>query len=239
VSEKNILFVNNDSKVQERVKDILSHEEDYNLVIAGTAEEADEILARGGINFVLFDVDVALDEGVNRMLEMKEKYPEIPIIFCTGQGSEEIAREAFIMGASDYFTKDFSNIAYKEKLVNSVYRAVEIKKTTREKIESEQKFLEIADLLPLMVFEIDLKGNLTYVNRFALETTGYSLEDLYKGKNVFQLVIPEDREKIGLNITRILNGEDIGRKIYCFYKKDGTTFPVSVYLIVFIQTHYR
>ncbi len=97
MSIKNVLFINSDSDVQDRVRGILSREDDYKLIIAGTVEEADAILENGGINFVLFDVDVALDEGVNKMLLMKEKYPDIPIVATTpikkGEPGDAIAPE--------------------------------------------------------------------------------------------------------------------------------------------------
>lgn len=97
MSIKNVLFVNSNSDVQDRVRGILSQEDDYNLIIAGTVEEADVILEKGGINFVLFDVDVALDEGVNKMLLLKEKYPDIPIVATTpikkGEPGDAIAPE--------------------------------------------------------------------------------------------------------------------------------------------------
>ena len=83
MSEKRVLFVNNSPDVQEKVRAILSQQDDYNLIIAQTAEEADKILEKETVNFVLFDVDVALDEGVNKMILMKEKYPDIPIVATT------------------------------------------------------------------------------------------------------------------------------------------------------------
>lgn len=80
---KNVLFINSRLDVQNRVKEILSREEDYNLIIAETTQQACDILDNGDINFVLFDVDVALNEGVNKMTAMKEKYPNIPIVATT------------------------------------------------------------------------------------------------------------------------------------------------------------
>jgi DNA-binding NtrC family response regulator len=81
--QKKVLFINNDPGVQERVKDILGENQDYSLFIADTAKKAFEIIENSKIDFVLFDVDVALEEGVNKLLEMKEKYPDIPIVATT------------------------------------------------------------------------------------------------------------------------------------------------------------
>lgn len=94
---KNVLLINGDGQVQDKVRDILSEQDDYNLIVADTAKDAFVILDSREVNFVLFDVDVALDEGVNKLLEMKEKYPDIPIVATTpikhGRPEDAIAPE--------------------------------------------------------------------------------------------------------------------------------------------------
>lgn len=80
---KNVLFINKDANVKERVSEILAKKEDFELFTAETTDEAERIIDAGGINFVLFDVDVAMSEGVNRMIELKDKYPDLPIVATT------------------------------------------------------------------------------------------------------------------------------------------------------------
>lgn len=85
----NILFINRDEDVKRRVGEILGRREDYRLFTAATVEEAHGIILGEKINFVLFDVDVAMEEGVNRMLEMKDRYPDLPIVATTPIRSRE------------------------------------------------------------------------------------------------------------------------------------------------------
>jgi two-component system, NtrC family, nitrogen regulation response regulator GlnG len=80
---KNVLFINKDGNVQERVREILNRRDDFSLVTADSTDEAERIIIAGGIDFVLFDVDVAMSEGVNRMIELKDKYPDLPIVATT------------------------------------------------------------------------------------------------------------------------------------------------------------
>lgn len=95
--------------------------------------------------------------------------------------------------------------------------------------ESEEKFRELADLLPQTVFEIDLEGRFTYSNRYGFESTGYTQEDIDKGLNALQLFIPEDRERVRQNIGNILRGDKFEGHEYTALKKDGSTFPVIIY----------
>ena len=47
--------------------------------------------------------------------------------------------------------------------------------------DSEQRFKELADALPQTVFELDLDGMITFVNRTALDTFGHTPADIDKG----------------------------------------------------------
>lgn len=80
---KNVLFINRDENVQKKVSAILGQRDDYTLFIADNVKKARKIIEEEKINFVLFDVDVAMEEGVNRMLEMKDLYPDLPIVATT------------------------------------------------------------------------------------------------------------------------------------------------------------
>jgi PAS domain S-box-containing protein len=105
---------------------------------------------------------------------------------------------------------------------------------TRQEIalrESERRFRELSDLLPLVVFEVDLQGNLTYVNRIGFENYGCTDEDIRKGLNVTQMLAPGDVERATASLRAVVAGtkkpepglEFMARRI------DGSTFPVAIY----------
>ena len=95
--------------------------------------------------------------------------------------------------------------------------------------ESEKRFRELADLLPQIVYEIDVKGNFTYLNRVAFLSTGYTQEDVDRGLKALQVFVPEDRLRVEENIRRLLSGEKLGGNEYTVLRKDGTTFPVIIH----------
>ena len=101
--------------------------------------------------------------------------------------------------------------------------------------ESELRFRELADLLPQTIFELDDKGNLVFVNRIAFDSFGYSEEDFKEGLNVFQLVVPADRERVMDHLQRIICGEKIGGIEYTALRKDDITFPILIYASPIIQ----
>jgi PAS domain S-box-containing protein len=101
--------------------------------------------------------------------------------------------------------------------------------------ESEKRFRELAELLPQVVFEIDEKGNLLFVNRYAYDAFGYTQDEFDKGLNAFQMFIQEDRERVVKDIQRILNGEYISGIEYNAIRKDGSTYPVLAYASLIIR----
>jgi len=91
--------------------------------------------------------------------------------------------------------------------------------------KSEERFRELAELLPETIFEIDLNGTLTFVNRGAFGQFGYTIQDFEKGLNAFEMVSVADRQRALENVEKVLKGETVGLSEYQLQRKDGTTFP--------------
>ena len=81
--------------------------------------------------------------------------------------------------------------------------------TQQELTDSEQRFRELADLLPGMLFEHDTEGRITYANQNILDVTGYTAEDLERGLMALDVVAPQDREQAAEGIARLLAGEGL------------------------------
>src|SRR5208337_1230566 len=89
-------------------------------------------------------------------------------------------------------------------------------------------FRELANSLPDIVFEIDMAGRLTFSNKMGYETSGYSQEDLEKGLNVMEFLLPEEREKALKKIQLLVEGGGSFLVEYTLVRKNGTTFPAIV-----------
>ena len=95
--------------------------------------------------------------------------------------------------------------------------------------ESEERFRELAELMPETIFEVNLEGQLTFVNRNAYNYFGYTQADLKRGLSSFDMIIPADRDRAQENVARILSGEQTGINEYTALRRDGNTFPVMIY----------
>ena len=110
-----------------------------------------------------------------------------------------------------------------------------VKERTLEIKKSEKKFRELSDLLPLIVFEMDMAGNITYTNRLGFDYTGYTREEYEAGVNVFQFVASEDHERIQQQLLRMLEGEEGKPYEYTLVRKDGTRFPFIIYSSLIVE----
>ncbi|MCP4610428.1 MAG: PAS domain S-box protein [Planctomycetes bacterium] len=102
-------------------------------------------------------------------------------------------------------------------------------KSNRELQESEKKYRDLTDLLPQPIFEADLEGNCTYANRTALETFGFTQEDIERGVNALGLFVSEDKKKAQESISRRLSRESFQGQEYTMIGKDGAEITVALY----------
>jgi PAS domain S-box-containing protein len=105
----------------------------------------------------------------------------------------------------------------------------ELKKQQEAYAESEKRFQELTDLLPQPVFEINIEGNFTYCNRSALDTFGYSREDLMNGVHMLALFVPDEHERILRNTQKKIAGENFDNHEYLGRRKDGSVFHMLIY----------
>ncbi|UCG79402.1 MAG: PAS domain S-box protein [Nitrospirota bacterium] len=117
----------------------------------------------------------------------------------------------------------------------ALYSYLMRRRTEQALRDSEARFREMAELLPQPICELDLKGNITYANKLALKSFGYSEEDLSATINVFDLFLPEDKDRAINNFRSRLNNENFDDHEYSMLTKDGRTVPVHVYSSTIIR----
>ena len=95
--------------------------------------------------------------------------------------------------------------------------------------ESQEKYKELANSLPQIVFETDENGMITFVNQNAFDLFGYSQADLASGLNALNMLVPQDRDRALENIGKVLKGEKVGSVEYSSQRVDGSEFPIMIY----------
>lgn len=113
--------------------------------------------------------------------------------------------------------------------IESIRDITESKKKEEALRESQERFKELAELLPETIFEMEADGKITYVNQNAFDHFGFSQEDFEKGVNAFAFLSPQDRPRALENAARVMSGERIGLNEYRVLRKDGTSYFAAVH----------
>ncbi|PKL59577.1 MAG: hypothetical protein CVV33_07110, partial [Methanomicrobiales archaeon HGW-Methanomicrobiales-4] len=138
-----------------------------------------------------------------------------------------------IQAQSELSTRNIElSAAYEELIAADEERQYHLKNliANQERLaESEKKYRELADLLPQIVFEADTEGRITYANRQAYLTFGYTSGNLPPDLQIFNVIVPEDRQRAIENLSRI-TGKGISEPHeYQVFRSDGSVFPVIIH----------
>lgn len=185
-----VLHIDDDPTFLEIFKTMFSS--DFNITSRDSAVDIPAVLKEGGMDAVVLDYEMPGRNGLDVLREVRGHHPSMPVLFYTGQGNEEVARQAFTEGATDYFVKHATVIAQKEKIVNSIQKAVE-KRAVEVELEEKQAMLEgIIDNNPYSIMITDSKGRPIRVNR--AHTKLMSMSPGSDGKIIFDeaLSIPDE-----------------------------------------------
>ncbi len=94
--------------------------------------------------------------------------------------------------------------------------------------ENEHRFRELADLLPQTIFEMDMEGNLTYVNYAGVEIFGIDNTKIRTGVNVREYLIPGDIERMRRGLALVMGGAKSSGEVYTLRRLDGTLMKAMV-----------
>jgi PAS domain S-box-containing protein len=119
----------------------------------------------------------------------------------------------------------------KLEAVNESLKAevIERKRAERTLRQSEERFKQLAELLPAFVYEFDENGRFTFVNRSGLELGGYAQEDVAAGVTVNGVLIPGDLERVANNISKVMEGDRVHGEAYTLLRKDGSTADIETW----------
>ena len=101
-----VLCVDDDPQTLRYVRDALT-QAGYTPVVTGDPEEVSRLMAEEAPRLVLLDMMLPGSDGMELMKDIRE-VSDVPVIFLSVNGQEEVVARAFDMGAADYVVKPFS-----------------------------------------------------------------------------------------------------------------------------------
>lgn len=112
---------------------------------------------------------------------------------------------------------------YVTRIVAQVRRA---EKALRQ---SEERYRQMARLLPQVVYEIDSHGAIVFMNEAGLKAFGFPASQLDEGVDFMSIFAPSERLHAQASLTRALKGEKLNGEEYTAQRSDGSSFPITLY----------
>jgi PAS domain S-box-containing protein len=225
-----LLYVDDEPDLLELGKLFLEQTGDFDVTTAGSTDEALSLLATRHFDAVVSDYDMPAKSGLVFLKEVRRMFGDLPFILFTGRGREEVVIEAINHRADFYLQKGHDTQPQFSELSHKIRQAIRRKEAEDALRESEERFRDLAELLPQIIFEMDLDFWFTFLNRYALEHTGYTREDVKCGISASAFIPVHEQAMIRESLLRIARGEEIAENEYHIIRKDGTAFPGLLYI---------
>lgn len=198
-----------------------AHDRPFLFAASVSTSEVDSLLAQTmrrslGIGLVI----LLLGLGVGILLARTLSKPLVQLAETTSAIAHGDLGQQVALGGS-------TEIASLASSINHMSSSISEQVTASQ--EGERRYKELTDLLPEIVFEVDLTGHITYANRAAFTKFGYSREELGQGLVLHDMIVPDDRERAARNIAQIIGGEKQGGNEYRAQTRDGAIFPVIIH----------
>jgi len=174
---------------------------------------------------VLLDLNLPDSQGLETLKTVIKSYPKVPVVVLSGLADDITTIEAVRRGAQDYLVKgDISG----PTLVRVLRYAIERKQAEAVLRESEAKYRALVETTPNGITLTDLDGKLVLCNQQTAAMHGYDNPEEMIGINVYELVVPADRQLAGLNTQKTLNEGRVMNAEYSLVRKDGSHFPAEI-----------
>ncbi len=108
------------------------------------------------------------------------------------------------------------------------FRDITKSKLTERKVkDSEERFRNIAERSSDMIFEMDIKGNITYLSQAAVRITGYDLDEIV-GQSFYNFMAKSEAERAEKIFSRISKGKNIEGYEFEITKKSGAIATIEI-----------
>lgn len=211
----------------------------YAVSTANNGAQGLELFASEPFDVVAIDHQLPDMTGIDVGRKLLDKFPDVPLLLITGQGSERLAVEAFSMGFSNYIVKEGASV-YLELIPGVIQSLIKMASEKRQRLDAETRLIE-KDKQIRSTFEnttsgmisINNRGIIEMANPAALRLFGYTEQELI-GESAETLAPPKASTETPSDLNKLLNntddsllgaGHDVLRR-----RKDGTLVPVHLVL---------
>jgi DNA-binding NtrC family response regulator len=125
-----VLIIDDEASIRESLETLLDTD-GYSVYCAASGEEGLTRLSEHPVDAVLLDFALPDRNGLDVLSDIRERYPDLPVIMITAYGTLENAVAAMRNGASNFIQKPWDN----EKLLTDLRLVISQRRTEEENIQ--------------------------------------------------------------------------------------------------------
>ena len=167
-----VVHLEDDGDLLELTREFIERNNDR-ITIEGY-EEPEAALSRimeGDVDCVVTDYKMKSMDGLGFLQEVRDTDPDVPVIFFTGKGSEEIASEAISLGVTDYLQKGSGTEQF-QLLGNRIESLVTRRRAEQRAAEADRRIRQVYERITVAFVAFDSEFRFTYLNQQAEEMLG-------------------------------------------------------------------
>lgn len=167
-------------------------DEGYGVIEAGSGETGLELARKRSADVILLDLRMPGMDGLAVLAVLRDEGLETPVIVISGHGDIEDVCQAFRLGAWDYIPKPIGNL---NLLSHAVRQALERLRLRDQVRQAEERYSNLVENVPLVIFSLDKDLKLTFVNSGCRTVLGFSSQEALADPGwLMERILPEDRE---------------------------------------------
>jgi len=186
-----VLLVEDNTGDVRLIQELLATVPQIKLEYVNQLADALTFLAHKPVDAVLLDLHLPDRVGLETLIEVRKRAPQIPVVVLTIADDEKLGLQAIHVGAQDYLVKGQIN---SREVTRSLQYAIERNRTREQLRASEERFrLLVEGVKDYAIYMMDPAGTITVWNPGGEQIHGYRTKEII-GQSHARFFTPEDIE---------------------------------------------
>lgn len=166
-TEARVLFLDDDADLVDLAKTLLEREyEGFDVRTETDPEGALDRIDSESFDCIVTDYQMGTMDGLELLRAIRERHEDLPVVFFTGRGSEEIAAEAIRAGVTDYLRKETGTEQF-TILGNRIESLVSGQRAQRAAAEANERIRQVYERITVAFAAFDEELRFAYLNEQA------------------------------------------------------------------------
>jgi len=202
-----VLHVDDEAGFLKVAKQCLEMHGAFQIETASSVDEALKKMKKKEFDVIVSDYQMPEKDGLEFLKELRGKGNTVSFIMFTGRGREEIAIRALNLGADQYLNKTGDPEAVYGELAYAIRKIVKAKHDEERVRRSEEKYRSLFESSKDVTLTLDLKGNITSINKAAV---GYGLKkDEVIGENIRKFAPKRYWPRLFRDLVQLARGKPV------------------------------